>query len=84
MAHDPVVWPRHDFEGVLDSNYEGDRAAAEAERAGYKTCDEAGDANGAVLFQELLKGSEDSMANIEAIRKVIEQIGLDNFLANKV
>jgi bacterioferritin len=84
FAHDTVAWPRHDFEGVLDSNYEGDQRASQAERDGYMTCSEAGDANGARLFQELLKGSEDSMAGIEAIRREIEQIGLDNYLANKV
>lgn len=84
MSHDAIVWPRHDFEGVLDSNYEGDRQAAKVERDGYAACNEAGDASGAAIFRELLKGSEDSMANIEAIRRVIEQIGLDNYLANKV
>jgi hypothetical protein len=84
LAHDPIVWPRHDFEGILGSNYESDRQSAEAERAGYVTCEEAGDASGATIFRELLKGSEDSMAGIEATRKTIEQIGLDNYLANKV
>jgi bacterioferritin len=82
--HEAPELPRHDFEAILDVNYGADQEAAAVERAGYMTCDKVGDPVSAKLFTKLLRGSEDSMANIEAIRKVIEQIGLDNYLANQV
>ena len=83
-THGEPELPRHDFEAILDSNYDADVQAAEVERAGYMTCDAVGDSVSAKIFTKLRRGSEDSMAGIEAIRKVIEQIGLDNYLANQV
>ena len=79
-----IEWPRHDFEGILTSNYEADLSAAEAERAGFMACTEVGDSTSAKIFTKLRKGSEDSLANIEAIRMVIEQVGLENYLTNQV
>ena len=77
------LWPRHDFEGILEVNYTFDQTAANAERAGFTLCMELGDAVTSKLFAKLLKGSENGMAEIEAIRLVIEEIGLDNYLANQ-
>ena len=82
-AHEEPPTPRHDFEAILASNYDGDLAAVEVERAGFLQCLAVGDAISAKLFTKLLRGSEDSLANIEAIRRVIEQLGLDNYLANQ-
>ena len=84
VDHEFLSWPRHDFEGILTSNYDADVEAAAAERAGFLLCTEVGDPNSAHIFRKLRKGSEESMANIEAIRLVIEQIGIDNYLANQV
>lgn len=83
VDHDTTEWPRHDFMGILDSNYAGDAAAAEVERTGYLISQAAGDADSAKIFAELLHGSEDGMASIEATRSVVSQIGVDNYLANK-
>lgn len=83
VSHEPTDWPRHDFMGILDSNYEGDVAAAEVERAGYVASVEVGDADSAAIFAALLSGSERGMAKIEAAREVISQIGLDNYLSNR-
>jgi bacterioferritin len=83
-AHQPPETCRHDFEEVLDDNYEADLQAAEVERQGFLLCNAVGDSTSAKIFAKLHLGSEESMANIEAIRKVIEQIGLDNYLANQV
>jgi bacterioferritin (cytochrome b1) len=83
LEHSVAEWPRHDFEGILVSNYEGDEAAVAAERSGIAACMGAGDAVTSKIFKTLLRGSEDSMAAIEAIQKVIEQIGVDNYLANQ-
>ena len=81
MAHDVIEWPRHDFLGILDQNYQTDSMAAETERAGYLAANEIGDVDTAKIFAELLHGSETGMAEIEATRSVISQCGLDNFLA---
>lgn len=82
--HDRPAWPRHDFEGILAANLELETAAAKAERANVLACRAVGDEQSALVFASLLEGSEASIAEIEAEMKVIEQIGLDNFLANKV
>jgi bacterioferritin len=83
-AHEQPETCRHDFNEVLDDNYEADLQAAEVERQGFLTCIGIGDSTSAKIFAKLRRGSEDSLANIEAIRLVIEQIGLDNYLANQV
>jgi bacterioferritin (cytochrome b1) len=83
VAHLVTPWPRYDFEGIIQSNYAGDQEAAIVERSGYMNAVSVGDAATAEIFAELLEGSEDGMAEIEAIRMVIAQIGLDNYLANQ-
>lgn len=77
------LWPRHDFEGILEVNYTFEMTTANTERSGYTLCVGLGDAVTAEVFADLLKGSEDGMAEIEAQRLVIDQIGLDNFLADQ-
>jgi bacterioferritin len=77
------LWPRHDYEGILEVNYTFETTTANAERSGYLLCVELGDAETAAIFAELLKGSENGMAEIEATRLVIDQIGIDNFLADR-
>lgn len=83
LEHTVSEWPRHDFEGILVSNYEGDEAAVAIERSGLVTCMGAGDVVTSKIFTTLLRGSEDSMAAIEAIQKIIEQIGVENYLASQ-
>lgn len=84
IEHDATVWPRHDFVGILDTNYFADTDALNTERAGYSQSLAVGDPLSANLFAILAKGSEESMAGINAIRSTIEQIGLDNYLALQV
>jgi bacterioferritin (cytochrome b1) len=84
MDHPSPEWPRHDFEGVLAANMTLEDEVAGAERAAILACRAAGDELSALVFAELLKGSEASIAEIEATQRVIEQIGLDNYLANQV
>lgn len=83
LDHETTEWTRHEFEEILASNYLGDTQAADVERQGFITCTQVGDSDTAAIFAELLHGSEESMATIEAIRMVISQIGLDNYLANQ-
>ena len=82
--HDQPDWPRHDFEGILAANLSLESNAAEVERATVLACRAVGDEISAVIFTQLLEGSEEAVAEIEATQRVIEQIGLDNYLANQV
>jgi len=82
--HDQPDWPRHDFEGILAANLSLETAAAETERANVTACRAVGDEISAKIFAELLEGSEEAMAANEAKQRVIEEIGLDNYLANQV
>lgn len=82
--HDEPNWPRHDYEGILASNLELESTAMKVERSNVLVCRAAGDELSAKVFAKLLKGSEDSVAEIEAIQKVLDQIGIDNYLANQV
>jgi len=82
--HDQPDWPRHDFEGILAANLALETAAADAERASVTACRAAGDEISAGIFTLLLESSEEAVAAIEAKQRVIEQIGLDNYLANQV
>jgi len=81
--HDSAEWPRHDFVGALEANYQLESSAAEIERGGFSMAIELGDAVAADLFKGLLADSEASLIQIEAIRLMIEEIGLDNYLANQ-
>lgn len=82
--HETPEWPRHDYEGILTANLALETAAAEAERANILASRAVGDELSASVFVDLLIGSEDSIKKIEAIQKVLEQIGTDNYLANQV
>lgn len=82
--HQTPSWPRHDFEGIVASNYDLETEAAAAERAAVLACRSVGDERSALVFASNLEGSEASIAEIEAIQKLIEQIGVDNYLANQV
>lgn len=82
--HEEPSWPRHDYEGIVSSNLDLESAAAKNERSGVLACRAVGDELSALVFAELLEGSEASVSEIEAIQKVLEQIGVDNFLANQV
>jgi bacterioferritin len=83
-VHEQPSWPRHDFEGILASDYDLETETANAERAAIVACRNVGDEQSALVFAANLAGSEESIAAIESTQKVIEQIGLDNYLANQV
>lgn len=82
--HDEPSWPRHDYEGIVAANLELETAAAKVERANVLACRAVGDEVSARIFADLLEGSEGAVAHIEAVQKVLEQIGVDNYLANQV
>lgn len=82
--HERAEWPRHDVEGMLAANYALEVKVMEAERGCVLVARDAGDELTALVFADLLAGSEKSVKEIEAERRIIDQIGLDNYLANKV
>jgi bacterioferritin (cytochrome b1) len=82
--HSAPEWPRHDFEGILSANMALETASAQAERANILAARSVGDELSALIFADLLEGSEGSIRDIEATQKVIEQIGLDNYLSVQV
>jgi bacterioferritin len=82
--HAQPDWPRHDIEGILASNLTLETTAAEAEKANILACRAVGDELSALVFVDLLEGSEASVAEIEATQLVVQQIGLDNYLASQV
>lgn len=84
LSHDAPSWPRHDVEGILAASLELETAAANAERSGVLISRAAGDERSALVFAELLEGSENSIRQLEADMKIIGQVGLDNWLANLV
>lgn len=82
--HDRPEWPRHDYEGILAANLALETRVMEAERGCILVARGAGDELTALVFAELLAGSEESVKKIEAAMRQIDQIGLDNYLADKV
>ena len=66
--------------GALQASLSLEVAAAEAERANVLASRAAGDERSALVFADLLEGSEESIRQIEADLRVIEQVGLDNWL----
>lgn len=83
LAHEPFEWPRHDFMGALDVDYQLELQSSEVERGGHALSLASEDPVTADIFRSLLESSENSLIEIEAIKDVIEQIGLDNYLANQ-
>lgn len=81
LDHKMPAWPRHDYPGILAASLVLEGSSAAAERANILACRKAGDEQSALVFVELLAGSEASILKIEATQKVIEEIGLDNYLA---
>lgn len=77
-------WPRHDFPGILAASLAMEAAAAALERVNVMACRVVGDERTTILFADLLEGSEHSIREIEAAQRVIEEIGLDNYLAAQV
>jgi bacterioferritin (cytochrome b1) len=77
---DPVV-PTEGFGLFLSEALTLETAAAMAEEENVTICRQAGDERSALVFAELLAGSQASILEIEAAQATIEEIGLDNYLA---
>ena len=78
------VWPRHDMLQMLTVNLMLERQAAQLEREGIRAACDGGDEGTAEVFRENLQGSEDGVQAFKADLKVIEQVGLQNYLTAQV
>jgi bacterioferritin (cytochrome b1) len=80
----PVSWARHDMLAMLKYNLASVQEAAVAERATIVAARAVGDEMTANIMIPLLQGSEDGIVLYEGYLKLIEQMGLDNFLSVQV
>jgi len=80
----PPNWTRHDMVAMINHNLTSVKEAATAERATITAARAAGDEMTAHIMIPLLQGSEDGIVLYEAYLKLIEQMGLDNFLSLQV
>jgi bacterioferritin (cytochrome b1) len=80
----PPVWQRHDVVAMIQYNLVSVRKAADAERQTILAARSTGDEITANIMIPLLKGSEDGIILYTSFLKLIEQMGLDNFLSIQV
>lgn len=78
------VWKRHDMVAMINYNLDSVREASAAERATIVAARAVGDEITANMLIELLQGSEDGIELYESFLKLIEQMGIDNFLTLQV
>jgi bacterioferritin (cytochrome b1) len=80
----PPVWKRHDMLAMIQYNLNSVREASATERATIVAARAVGDEITANIMIPLLQGSEDGIELYEGYLKLIEQMGLDNFLSIQV
>lgn len=80
----PPTWTRHDMVAMIQYNLNSVREAAAAERATITAARAVGDEMTANMMIPLLQGSEDGIRLYEGYLKLIEQMGIDNFLTLQV
>lgn len=78
------VWTRHDIVNMIKYNLASVREASVAERATIVAARAIGDELTANMMIPLLQGSEDGIELYESYLKLIEQMGIDNFLTLQV
>jgi bacterioferritin (cytochrome b1) len=77
----PPVWKRHDMVAMIQYNLDSVREASTAERATIVAARAIGDEITANMMIPLLQGSEDGIELYESFLKLIEEMGLENFLS---
>ena len=80
----PPVWTRHDMVAMIKYNLASVKEASAAERETIVAARAVGDELTANIMIPLLQGSEDGIVLYEGYLKMIEQMGLDNFLSIQV
>jgi bacterioferritin (cytochrome b1) len=84
LAVTPPAWSRHDMVGLIKYNLASVQEAAVAERATIVAARAVGDEMTANMMIPLLQGSENGILLYEGYLKLIDQMGLDNFLSIQV
>ena len=84
LSINPPTWTRHDMVALIQYNLNSVREAAAAERATITAARAVGDEMTANMMIPLLQGSEDGIELYESYLKLIDQMGLDNFLTLQV
>ena len=77
---DPAV-PTDGFDSFLIAALALETGAAAVEEANVLVCRQHGDERSALVFDELLAGSEASILEIESTQATINDLGLENYLA---
>ena len=80
----PPSWTRHDMVAMIQYNLASVKEAAETERATITAARAVGDELTANTMIPLLQGSENGIELYESYLKLIDQMGLDNFLTLQV
>jgi bacterioferritin (cytochrome b1) len=80
----PPVWKRHDIISLIQYNLNSVREASSAERETIVAARSVGDEITANIMIPLLQGSEDGIILYEGYLKIIEQMGIENFLSLQV
>lgn len=80
----PLTWLRHDMVAMIKYNLNSVREAAKVERDTIVAARAVGDEMTAHIMLPLLQGSEDGIELYEGFLKLIEQMGVDNFLTLQV
>lgn len=80
----PLAWTRHDMVAMIKYNLDSVREAASAEKAVILAARAVGDELTANIMIPLLQGSENGIVLYEGHLKLIEQMGLDNFLSIQI
>lgn len=84
LSVNPPVWKRHDMVALIQYNLDSVKQASAAERATIVAAREVGDEITANMMIPLLQGSEDGIKLYESYLKLIDEMGLDNFLTLQV
>ena len=80
----PPLWTRHDMVSMINYNLASVQEASAAEKATIVAARAVGDELTANIMIPLLQGSEDGIKLYEGYLKLIEQMGIDNFLTLQV
>jgi bacterioferritin (cytochrome b1) len=80
----PPTWTRHDMVALIQYNLNSVREAAATEKATITAARVIGDEITANIMIPLLQGSEDGIQLYESYLKLIEQMGIDDFLTLQV
>lgn len=84
LSVNPPSWTRHDMVAMIRYNLNSVRQAAATERATITAARAVGDELTANIMIPLLQGSEKGIELYESYLKLIEQLGLENFLTLQV